>query len=46
MTQKEIAKKIESLESSIFYMQMQSFINWELYNKWKKELKELKKLVQ
>lgn len=48
MTKTEMLKRIDTLESNIFYLEMKDFWNAEdreLLREWKRELKELKKAV-
>lgn len=48
MTKTEMLKRIDTLKSNIFYLEMKDFWDTEdreLLREWKRELKELKKAV-
>lgn len=39
---KDIQKRIDELEEVLFYLEMADYIDWEKYNRYEKELNELK----
>ena len=45
MSKAEIINKIDRIETALWHEEMASFMNWNRYNRLKKELAELKKML-